>query len=94
MGDCVVSEHGRTNTNVDKQMSMPVHHLDVDIRIAGHLDLGWETWLAPLRLIHEADGSTRLRGALPDQAALYGMLIKLRDLGASLITVQVSKTGS
>ncbi len=60
------------------------------IQIEGHLDLAWAGWLELVEIEHLPDGSTRLIGQMPDQAALYGLLFKLRDLGASLISVQRS----
>jgi hypothetical protein len=58
------------------------------IRLHGHLDRRWSAWLDGLAVTHEGDGTTLLRGTLPDQAALYGVLIKIRDLGLALLSVQ------
>ena len=58
------------------------------IRVQGHLDGHWSGWLEGMTLTHEAGGVTRLEGAIRDQAALYGLLNKLRDLSLSLLTVQ------
>ena len=57
------------------------------IRIKGHLDDGWSEWLDPLTIKHEEDGTTVLTGSVSDPPAMYGLLIKLRDLGLSLISV-------
>jgi hypothetical protein len=62
----------------------PVYY---EIRIAGHLDQRWSTWFDGLAIIHEDDGTTTLRGAVTDQAELHGLLAKVRDLGATLISV-------
>jgi hypothetical protein len=59
-----------------------------EFRIDGHLDDHWSGWLDGLTLTHEADGTTTLRGAGIDQAKLHGLLTKLRDLGATLISVE------
>ena len=59
-----------------------------EFRIDGHLDDHWSVWLDGLTLTHEADGTTTLRGAGIDQAKLHGLLTKLRDLGAILISVE------
>ena len=59
----------------------------VEILIKGHIDVEWCGWLAGLAVTHTADGDTALRGQLPDQAALYGLLNRLSDLGMHLISV-------
>lgn len=59
-----------------------------EFRINGHLDLSWARWFEGLILIHESDGTTTLIGPVIDQAALHGLLTKLRDLGVTLISVQ------
>ena len=61
---------------------------DYELRIEGHLDEHWSTWFDGLTLVHEDDGSTTLRGAVADQAELHGLLAKVRDLGATLISVE------
>ena len=58
------------------------------IRVQGHLDAHWSEWLGGMALAHEAGGVTRLEGPIQDQAALYGLLTKLRDLSLTLLTVQ------
>ena len=58
------------------------------VRIGGHLDPAWSTWFEGLVIVQEADGTTTLTGPLVDQAALYGLLGRLRDLGAPLLTVE------
>jgi hypothetical protein len=60
-----------------------------ELRVDGHLDDHWVGWFDDLTLTHEVDGSTTLRGLVPDQAALHGLLAKVRDLGATLISVEV-----
>jgi hypothetical protein len=62
----------------------PLHY---ELRIEGHLDEYWSAWFGGLTLNREDDGTTTLRGAVTDQAALYGLLAKVRDLGATLISV-------
>ena len=59
----------------------------VEIRIKGHLDQGWSDWFAGLKLTHLADNETLLFGPLPDQAALHGLLERIRDLNLPLISV-------
>ena len=58
------------------------------IRIRGHLDPAWSTWFDDMTLTEQDDGTTELVGPLIDQAALYGLLGRLRDLGATLLAVQ------
>jgi hypothetical protein len=55
------------------------------LRIRGHLDPDWSTWFDNLTITQEDDGTTTLTGPLVDQAALYGLLGRLRDLGATLL---------
>jgi hypothetical protein len=58
-----------------------------EIRVKGHLDQHWSEWFDGLAISYDADGNTRLRGPLADSAALYGVLIKVRDLGVPLLAV-------
>jgi hypothetical protein len=60
-----------------------------ELRVEGHLDGHWTSWFDGLRLTHESDGTTTLHALVPDQAALHGLLTKVRDLGATLISVEV-----
>ena len=58
------------------------------IYVQEHLDPHWAAWFDGMALTYSADGGTLLEGALVDQAALYGLISKLRDLGLTLIAVQ------
>jgi hypothetical protein len=58
-----------------------------EIRLKGHLDARWAAWFADLSLIRSSDGVTLLAGPVADQAALHGLLRKVRDLGLPLISV-------
>ncbi len=58
------------------------------IRLKGHLDQRWTDWLEGLIFTHEPAGTTLLEGPLADQAALHGVLNKIRDLGLPIISVQ------
>ena len=60
----------------------------VEIRVEGHLDPNWEDWLDGITLTHSEEGETILAGAVRDQAALYGLIAKLRDLGVKLISIK------
>ena len=57
------------------------------IRLKEKLDQRWSTWLGGLMVIHEANGETVLTGEVVDQAALHGLLSKVRDLHLTLISV-------
>ncbi len=58
------------------------------IIVKGHLDQRWSEWFEGLTIIHRENGQTMLAGQLPDQAALHGVLTKVRDLDLTLVTVQ------
>ena len=58
-----------------------------EIRIRGHLDDKWAGWFEGLTIAREDNGDTRLTGAVVDQAALHGVLRKVRDLGLHLVSV-------
>jgi hypothetical protein len=62
------------------------------LRVNGHLPDRWEAWFEGLALTREDDGTTSLCGAVPDQAALHGLLAKIRDLGLLLISVEALYT--
>jgi GTPase len=68
----------------------PAHYA---LRIEGHLDEHWSTWFGGLTLVREDDGTTTLRGVVTDQAELHGLLAKVRDLGATLISVTTVRPG-
>jgi hypothetical protein len=57
------------------------------IRIQGHLGREWTDWFEGLTITLQANGETLLRGPVVDQAALYGLLRKVRDLGMPLLAV-------
>ena len=57
------------------------------IKIEGHLGSPWTAWFEGLTITLEENGNTRLTGPVIDQAALHGLLKKVRDLGAPLVSV-------
>jgi hypothetical protein len=59
------------------------------LRVGGHLDQHWSLWFGDLTLVHEDDGTTSLTRVVSDQAELYGLLTKVRDLGVTLISLEV-----
>jgi hypothetical protein len=78
---------------------MSAHHIgsyvslvQYEIRVTGHLDPRWAAWFDGLALTRADDGTTVIRGSIVDQAALHGVLQKLRDLGIPLISVTQLRT--
>jgi len=63
---------------------MPTYY---QIRVQGHLDQRWSAWFDNLTIQHDPDGGTTLAGPVADQAALYGLIEKARDLGLTLLAV-------
>ena len=68
---------------------MPTYY---QITIKGHLDNHWSDWLDNLTISNEASGEAVLYGPLTDQAALHGVLIKIRDLGLPLLALTTVAT--
>ncbi|RPJ15885.1 MAG: hypothetical protein EHM37_02955 [Deltaproteobacteria bacterium] len=58
-----------------------------EIRLKGHLDARWAKWFDGLTITLEDDGDTLLTGPVTDQAALHGLLKKVRDVGLPLLSV-------
>jgi hypothetical protein len=58
-----------------------------EIKIKGHLDQQWSDWLAGMKLSYQEEDVSLLSGSLPDQAALHGLLERIRDLNLTLISV-------
>ena len=58
-----------------------------EIRVKGHLDAHWTAWFAGLEITNLENGEAVLSGEIVDQAALHGVLAKVRDLGLPLIAV-------
>jgi len=65
-----------------------------EIRIKGHLDAQWADWFGGLTIRLEEGGETLLTGPVVDQAALHGLLRKVRDLGMPLLSVNRVEPGS
>jgi hypothetical protein len=65
-------------------MAMPTYY---EITVRGHLASHWSAWFESMTIRNEANGKAVLRGPLADQAALHGVLIKIRNLGLPLISI-------
>lgn len=63
-----------------------------EIRVKGHLDQRWSEWFDGLEIHNLENGDAVLSGRIPDQAALHGVLVKVRDLGLCLISVSSAGT--
>jgi hypothetical protein len=69
---------------------MPIY----EIRVQGRLDQRWSTWFDGLTISYEDEDITVLRGSIVDEAALHGLLIKVRDLALPLLAVnRVAESG-
>ncbi len=78
-------QHGRRT-----DPSQPVVY---QIRLKGHLGSQWTDWFGGLTITLEEDGDTLLTGPVIDQAALFGLLKKVRDLGMPLVSVSPLEPG-
>ncbi len=74
----------RNNLNQKSDPSQPAIY---QIRIKGHLDERWADWFEGLIITLENNGDTLLTGPVVDQAALHGLLKRVRDLGTHLISI-------
>jgi hypothetical protein len=59
-----------------------------EIRLEGSLDETWTAWFDGMQIINEDGGATVITGVVADQAALHGLLAKVRDLGLPLVSVR------
>jgi hypothetical protein len=60
-----------------------------EIKVQGYLDRGWSEWFNGMDILNTPGGDTALCGEVVDQAALHGLLIKIRDLGLPLVSVGI-----
>jgi hypothetical protein len=74
-------------SNTSKVTTNACQPMIYQIRLEGHLSLHWTDWFESLTLTLEDNGDTLLTGPVVDQAALYGLLRKVRDLGVPLISL-------
>ena len=64
---------------------------DVEIIIKGRIDTHWSEWLGGLQITHIEQDQSQLSGPIADQATLYGILTKLRDLDLNLVSVELTE---
>ena len=70
------------------QAEQSSHQKDIyQIIVSGHLDFKWKDWFDGFDITHQANNETLMVGPVADQAALHGLLAKIRDLGLSLSSV-------
>ena len=89
-----MSSHNRDRVmlNESNSESEKVQPLVYQIRIQGHLGREWTDWFGGLTLTLEDNGETLLTGPIVDQAALHGLLRKVRDVGMPLLSVSCVET--
>ena len=80
-------------SNETKTKPAPGQPMLYKIRIKGHLGSQWTDWFGGLSITLEEDGDTLLTGPVVDQAALHGLLKKVRDLGMPLVSVSPVEHG-
>jgi hypothetical protein len=86
------ARYGEMGNKLDPKTD-PSQSMIYQIRIKGHLGVEWADWFEGLTITLEEDGNTLLTGSVIDQAALHGLLKKVRDLGMPLVSVCPAKPG-
>ena len=85
-----VRSYGASVTTDGTTAASPADHGGIpqyEIRVKGHLGSRWSAWFDGLSITSEDDGITAIRGPVVDQAALHGLLSKLRDVGIPLVSL-------
>ena len=80
-------------SNKRKPRTNPSQPMVYQIRLKGHLGRQWTDWFGGLTITLEDNGDTLLAGPVVDQAALHGLLRKVRDLGMPLLSVTCVEPG-
>jgi hypothetical protein len=91
-----ISMSGRCNSDGARDAVVQQHAVRpsvYEIRVRGHLERQWSDWFDGWQINLEENGDTVLSGPVVDQAALFGLLRKVRDLGAPLISVTLGESG-
>lgn len=81
---CAFSAPAKLWADAAKGAAMPQHY---EIKVKGQLDPSWSDWFAGLTFTYLEGNVTMLSGPLPDQAALHGLLERIRDLNLTLLSV-------
>jgi hypothetical protein len=76
---------------LSSQGSWPVPAVTYEFRVVGHLDDHWSAWLGDLVITRHHDGTSTLTGPVADQAQLHCVLARLRDIGATLLSLNALK---
>lgn len=66
----------------------PDDHQTYQLRVVGHLDDRWSNWFGEFTIACDDDGTSTLTGPVADQAQLHGILARLRDIGATLLSLR------
>jgi len=93
MSPCLVELHTEGSAEEVSDTSQEGRTMNwYEIRVQGRLDQHWSEWFDGLAITYDGDGNTVLSGPLVDEAALHGVLIKVRDLALPLLAVCRKKT--
>jgi hypothetical protein len=85
--------YGKVSSNTPESKLSSEQSMIYQIRVKGHLDSDWADWFDGLTITLDENGDTLLTGPVVDQAALHGLLKKIRDLGMLLLSVNRVKPG-
>jgi hypothetical protein len=86
-GPSVIAEHRSTDSPGGASPADHTGTQQYEIRVKGHLGARWTAWFDGLSLANQDDGTAVIRGPVVDQAALHGLLQRLRDLGIPLVSL-------